>query len=59
MNGGLTWLDTLATRSDPARHAAIKGVFEEGIARVRERLLAGEHSHPGEHGNRHSHPHPH
>ena len=55
MNGGLTWLDTLATRSDPARHAAIRNVFEEGIARVRERLPGGVHRHPGDHGRPHSH----
>ena len=37
MEGGLAWLDTLATRSDPARHAAVRSVFEEAIADVRTR----------------------
>jgi hypothetical protein len=38
MEGGIAWLDTLATRDTPDRHAAIKGVFEEAIAQVRARL---------------------
>jgi hypothetical protein len=38
MEGGLDWLDTLATRDTPERHAAIKGVFEDAIVQVRARL---------------------
>jgi hypothetical protein len=38
MEGGIAWLDTLATRDTPERHAAIKGVFEDAIAQVRARL---------------------
>ena len=45
MEGGLSWLDTLATRGDPARHAAVRSVFTDGIERVRARL----HEHPHHH----------
>lgn len=38
MSGGLAWLDTLATRDTPERHAAIRGVFEDAIAEVRARM---------------------
>lgn len=47
MEGGIAWLDTLATRADPVRHAAIKSVFEEAIADV--------HGKQHEHGHGHSH----
>ncbi len=43
MEGGITWLDTLATPSTPERHAAIKRVFEDGISRVSARL--SKHTH--------------
>jgi hypothetical protein len=38
MEGGIAWLDTLATRDSPDRHAAIRAVFEEAIAQVRARM---------------------
>ena len=38
MEGGIAWLDTLATRDSPERHAAIRAVFEEAIAQVRARM---------------------
>jgi hypothetical protein len=38
MSGGLAWLDTLATRDTPERHAAVRRVFEEAIAEVRARM---------------------
>jgi hypothetical protein len=37
MEGGMAWLDTLATRADPQRHAQVRSVFEEAIAQVREK----------------------
>ena len=38
MEGGIAWLDTLATRDTPERQAAIRGVFEDAIAQVRARM---------------------
>ena len=38
MAGGIEWLDTLATRDTPERHAAIKRVFEEAIQEVRAKM---------------------
>ena len=38
MQGGIAWLDTLATRDTPERHAAIRHVFEDAIAQVRTRM---------------------
>lgn len=52
MEGGLAWLDTLATRAEPARHAAVRSVFEDAIAEVRARQEMHGHSHGG-----HSHSH--
>ena len=52
MEGGLAWLDTLATRAEPARHAAVRSVFEDAIADVRgkqERHGHGGHSHNHHH----------
>ncbi|MDA1296715.1 MAG: CehA/McbA family metallohydrolase [Chloroflexi bacterium] len=61
MEGGMAWLDTLATRADPERHAKVRSVFEEAVAEVRARQAArghGVHSHEdGEGGQGHSHPH--
>ena len=68
MEGGLTWLDTLATPAPPARHAAIKSVFEDAIEAMRQRLAGdhsnasyslGGHSHHGHSDHSHAHPHPH
>lgn len=47
MEGGLAWLDTLATRADSERHAAVRSVFEDAIAQVRSRQA--------EHGHHHHH----
>jgi hypothetical protein len=52
MEGGLTWLDTLAIPATPERHAAVRGVFEEAIEAVKKRM-AGDHTHAGP--NHHSH----
>ncbi len=38
MEGGIAWLDTLATRDTPERHAAVRHVFEDAIAQVRTRM---------------------
>ena len=38
MEGGIAWLDTLATRDSPERHAAIRAVFEDAVAQVRARM---------------------
>jgi hypothetical protein len=43
MKGGLAWLDTLATRDTPERHAAIKHVFEDAIAQVQGKQRAHRH----------------
>lgn len=38
MTGGMAWLDTLATRDTPERHAAVRRVFEEAIEQVRAKM---------------------
>jgi hypothetical protein len=38
MAGGMAWLDTLATRDTPERHAAVRRVFEEAIEQVRAKM---------------------
>jgi hypothetical protein len=38
MTGGMAWLDTLATRDTPERHAAVRRVFEEAIEAVRAKM---------------------
>jgi hypothetical protein len=45
LDGGLTWLDTLATRADAERHAGVRQVFEHAKAHLQGRL----HSHGNEH----------
>ena len=45
MQGGIAWLDTLATRDTPERHAAIKHVFEDAIANVRGKQKTHGHGH--------------
>ncbi|MDE2816661.1 MAG: CehA/McbA family metallohydrolase, partial [Chloroflexota bacterium] len=45
LDGGLTWLDTLATRGDAERHAGARQVFEHAKAHLQGRL----HSHGNEH----------
>ena len=61
MEGGMAWLDTLATRADPERHAKVRSVFEEAVADVRGRQAAhghegGGHGHShGDGGHDHSH----
>ena len=56
VEAGLTWMDTLATRPDPERHARNRRVFEDARDRLHARLHAhGEgHAHPGG-GQAHSH----
>lgn len=46
MEGGLAWLDTLATRADPVRHTAVRSVFEDAIADVRRRQREHGSGHP-------------
>jgi hypothetical protein len=54
LEGGLTWLDTLAIAADPERHARHRRVFREALGRVRERL----HGHgPGHAPDAHPHAH--
>lgn len=53
MEGGLTWLDTLAIPAPPERHAAVRGVFEEAIAAL-QRRLGGDHAHGGASHHGHS-----
>jgi len=48
--GGLEWLDTLATRADEHRHSAIKQVFHDAIGKVNSKMP----HHHGD-GNWHSH----
>ena len=50
MEGGLEWLDTLATRADEHRHSAIKQVFHDAIGKVNSKMP----HHHGD-GNWHSH----
>ncbi len=38
MEGGLTWLDTLATPAGPERHAAIRRLFTEAHGRLHKRM---------------------
>ncbi len=45
MEGGVVWLDTLATRAGSARHAAVRSVFEEAIADVQAKQAAHGHTH--------------
>jgi hypothetical protein len=40
IEGGMTWLDTLAIRVDASRHAAIKSVYENARAQLHSRLHA-------------------
>jgi hypothetical protein len=47
MEGGIAWLDTLATRDTPERHAAIRRVFEEAIDQVRAKMDLGSGDHTG------------
>lgn len=44
MQGGLEWLDTLATPASPERHARIKQVFHDAIADVQRKQA--RHGHP-------------
>ena len=43
IEGGLTWLDTLATPADPGSHARIRGVFEAAHSSLGRRLAAHAH----------------
>jgi hypothetical protein len=44
IDGGLVWLDTLATRPDPQRLARIRQVFLEARAKLHERSQAHRHA---------------
>ncbi len=46
LDGGLTWLDTLATRADAERHGQVRQVFQHAKAHLQGRL----HDHGHEHG---------
>ena len=50
MQGGVEWLDTLATRADAERHATIRKVYTDAIGVVRKKM---PHSHDG--GPLHTH----
>jgi hypothetical protein len=55
IEGGVTWMDTIATRPDPERHARNRKVFED----ARDRLHARLHSHGQTHTHAASHGHTH
>jgi hypothetical protein len=44
IEGGLVWLDTLATRPDPERLARIRQVFLDARGKLQERLRAHHHA---------------
>jgi hypothetical protein len=46
VEAGLTWMDTLATRPDPERHARNRRVFEDARDRLHARLHAHGRPHP-------------
>ncbi len=50
MQGGIEWLDTLATRADARRHATIRKVFTDAIGAVNQKM---PHSHSD--GTTHTH----
>jgi hypothetical protein len=50
MQGGVEWLDTLATRADAARHATIRKVFTDAIGAVGSKM-------PHTHGDGTTHTH--
>jgi len=50
MQGGVEWLDTLATRADAARHATIRKVFTDAIGSVKQKM---PHTHAD--GTTHTH----
>jgi hypothetical protein len=50
MQGGVEWLDTLATRADAARHATIRKVFTDAIGSVSKKM---PHTHSD--GTTHTH----
>ncbi len=45
LDGGITWLDTLATRADAERHAGVRRVFEHAKAHLQGRLHDHGHDH--------------
>lgn len=47
LDGGLTWLDTLATRADAERHSEVRQVFQHAKARLQGRLHDHGHGHGG------------
>jgi hypothetical protein len=53
VEGGLAWMDTLATRADPERHARNRKVFEDARDRLHARLHASGHNHTHHAGGGH------
>ena len=49
VEGGLAWMDTLATRADAERHARNRKVFEDARDRLHARLHAHGRSHDHDH----------
>ena len=45
LDGGLTWLDTLATRGDAEQHAGVRQVFQHAKAHLQGRLHDHGHGH--------------
>jgi hypothetical protein len=46
LEGGLTWLDTLAIQPDPQRHVRNRRVFEAARTHLHNRLRQHKHNHP-------------
>ena len=45
IEGGLTWLDTLAIPADPERHSRARRVFEDARTHLHDRLHKHDHGH--------------
>ncbi|HET7771052.1 MAG TPA: CehA/McbA family metallohydrolase [Chloroflexota bacterium] len=55
LEGGLTWMDTLATRADPERHARNRKVFEDARDHLHTRMHARGDGHTHGAGASHTH----
>ena len=53
LEGGLTWLDTLAIPADAERQARARRVFEDARTTLHQRLHAHGHGHDHETGHAH------
>jgi hypothetical protein len=51
LEGGLTWVDTLATPADAERHARSRRIFEQARQHLRRRLQAHRHPPPATRAN--------